>query len=130
MTDNPAEILLAAVQKMNLAVETIDQLLSVIDKLEIERNTWRFRSEKAEKERNQWEARAGEWEARWQEAAARAARLAAGTGGSHCPNCGSDNVLVYQGDAPTGVVAPDGGAEYRVENGLCCQSCGHVEDLT
>lgn len=41
-----------------------------------------------------------------------------------CPNCGSASISYVEEYAPTGVVAPDGGEEYRTDSGMRCWDCG------
>ncbi len=42
-----------------------------------------------------------------------------------CPYCGSSEISEYiLGSYPTGVVAPDGGREYRTEAEYDCRACG------
>jgi phage recombination protein Bet len=45
-----------------------------------------------------------------------------------CRCCGSRNITWLEHCGPTGVVAPDGGAEYRSEAGVYCLDCGAIED--
>jgi hypothetical protein len=45
-----------------------------------------------------------------------------------CPSCGSANVIAIESYGPTGVVAPDGGEEYRLQCGIKCNHCGAVEE--
>ena len=45
-----------------------------------------------------------------------------------CRCCGSPNVTWVEAYGPTGVIAPDGGAEYRYEAGVRCSDCGAIED--
>lgn len=45
-----------------------------------------------------------------------------------CAHCGSPHIQFVAGTYPTGVVAPDGGREYRDEQGWHCRDCGAVED--
>jgi hypothetical protein len=46
-----------------------------------------------------------------------------------CPVCGSENIVFVEWGGPTGVTAPDGGEEYRLQQGYRCCVCGAVEDL-
>jgi len=46
-----------------------------------------------------------------------------------CDTCGSTNLRYFEGEGPTGVVAPDGGAEWRSYEGFKCLDCGAVEEL-
>jgi hypothetical protein len=48
--------------------------------------------------------------------------------GECCPVCGSDEIVGWEFYGPTGVVAPDGGCEYRIERGIRCLSCGAIEE--
>ena len=45
-------------------------------------------------------------------------------------NCPKDGHLLewFSGDYPTGVVAPDGYAEQRNEEGFYCPHCGRIYD--
>jgi hypothetical protein len=45
-----------------------------------------------------------------------------------CPWCRSEDVIVLESDKRTGVVAPDGGPEYRLEWAYECLACGHFEE--
>jgi hypothetical protein len=45
-----------------------------------------------------------------------------------CRCCGSPNIIWVEFYGPTGVIAPDGGAEYRAEGGVRCRDCGAIED--
>ena len=45
-----------------------------------------------------------------------------------CPE-GHDTLESISGDYPTGVVAPDGGREYRYEEGYYCEKCRRVYDV-
>lgn len=44
-----------------------------------------------------------------------------------CLTCGSQELLFGGGDFATGVVAPDGGREYRYEEYIECRLCGARE---
>jgi hypothetical protein len=44
-----------------------------------------------------------------------------------CALCGSDHLIGIDWYGPTGVVAPDGGAEYRLQLGYKCLNCGAIE---
>lgn len=46
-----------------------------------------------------------------------------------CSVCGSPNLGLFQGDYPTGVVAPDGGQETRRQIYVYCHNCGSQEEL-
>lgn len=46
-----------------------------------------------------------------------------------CLVCGSSNLYYVEGTSPTGVVAPDGGLEYRDYYGYRCGNCGALEEL-
>jgi hypothetical protein len=46
-----------------------------------------------------------------------------------CAACGSWNIDAVEWHGPTGVVAPDGGEEYRLQLGYKCRECGAIEDL-
>jgi hypothetical protein len=46
-----------------------------------------------------------------------------------CPWCGSADITPIEWDGPTGVTAPDGGGERRLEEGYRCRACGGVEQL-
>ncbi len=41
-----------------------------------------------------------------------------------CTNCGSSKLITFEANSPTGVRAPDGGAESVWEEGVHCLSCG------
>ena len=129
MTESPLETLLAASIEINRAVKVIDDLMRLVDSLELDRNTWRFRCEQAEMERNQWQHLAEELEAKYRLVARRAVELAIQTGEARCPECASASVAMMHGMFPTGVVAPDGGQETWYECALNCQECGHVEEM-
>jgi len=45
-----------------------------------------------------------------------------------CLCCGSPHITWLEHSEPTGVVAPDGGAEYRTQAGVYCFDCGAIED--
>jgi hypothetical protein len=45
-----------------------------------------------------------------------------------CPICGSTNLEAFETYGPTGVVAPDGGREYRSQYGFKCSDCGAREE--
>jgi hypothetical protein len=45
-----------------------------------------------------------------------------------CPWCGSPNTTSIEWHGPTGVVAPDGGQEYRSQEEYRCRDCGGVEE--
>lgn len=45
-----------------------------------------------------------------------------------CPSCGSSHITVREGDFPTGVTAPDGGAEIRHQVFIHCRACGAKEE--
>jgi hypothetical protein len=47
----------------------------------------------------------------------------------YCPSCGSPNTRLETGEGPTGVVAPDGGAEWRSWVALHCLHCGAMEEI-
>jgi hypothetical protein len=48
-----------------------------------------------------------------------------------CPQCGSTRAVeIIQGDWPTGVTAPDGGSERRLEHFVRCLDCGYTEDVS
>ena len=46
-----------------------------------------------------------------------------------CPSCGSPDIVSVEWFGPTGVVAPDGGEEVRMQYGIRCRDCGAVEEL-
>jgi hypothetical protein len=46
-----------------------------------------------------------------------------------CQACGSLNIVPFEWHGPTGVVAPDGGCEYRTQVGYKCRNCGAIEEL-
>jgi hypothetical protein len=46
-----------------------------------------------------------------------------------CSLCGSGNITPIEWYGPTGVVAPDGGCEYRLQEGYKCRTCGAVEEV-
>ena len=41
-----------------------------------------------------------------------------------CTKCGSSNLTTFEANSPTGVQAPDGGAESVWEEGVHCFACG------
>ena len=127
--DNALTMLLDASREINRAIKVMDKLMRLVDSLETDRNTWRFRCEETEKERNQWEEEAGNWQAKYRIVARRAVELAIQTGEARCPECASASVAMMHGMFPTGVTAPDGGAETWYECALNCQECGHVEEM-
>lgn len=45
-----------------------------------------------------------------------------------CLACESEHVETFEDYGATGVVAPDGGCEYRYETGVYCLECGARED--
>jgi hypothetical protein len=45
-----------------------------------------------------------------------------------CALCGSASVIEIECHGPTGVVSPDGAAEYWTQYGLKCFDCGAVEE--
>jgi hypothetical protein len=49
-------------------------------------------------------------------------------GAPRCLNCASTRIEGHEHYGPTGVYAPDGGAEYRYEIGVRCLDCGAIED--
>jgi hypothetical protein len=44
-----------------------------------------------------------------------------------CGSCGSPNVIAVEWHGPSGVVAPDGGEECRMQCGIKCLNCGQIE---
>lgn len=46
-----------------------------------------------------------------------------------CPWCGSPNITGIDWYGPSGVTSPDGGAEYRGQEGFRCRDCGGIETL-
>ena len=46
---------------------------------------------------------------------------------SGCVNCGSSHIEPFESYGPTGVRAPDGGAEYSSDAGIHCLDCGANE---
>jgi hypothetical protein len=46
---------------------------------------------------------------------------------SGCVNCGSSHIEPFESYGPTGVRAPDGGAEYSSDEGIHCRDCGANE---
>lgn len=46
-----------------------------------------------------------------------------------CSVCDSSRLVGIEGYGPTGVVAPDGGWEYRGWQGYRCLNCGVVEEV-
>ncbi len=46
-----------------------------------------------------------------------------------CSVCNSDALVGIEDYGPTGVVAPDGGLEYRGWQGYRCLKCGTVEEV-
>ena len=46
-----------------------------------------------------------------------------------CSVCDSPRLIVIEGDYATGVVAPDGGAEWRGYVGVQCLDCGAIEEI-
>jgi hypothetical protein len=49
--------------------------------------------------------------------------------GPSCPACGSRNVIAVESHGPSGVVAPDGGEEFRSQEGYKCRDCGAIEEV-
>ena len=45
-----------------------------------------------------------------------------------CAYCGSSKIEWFESNGPTGVYAPDGGAESRLEEGVQCVDCGAVAE--
>lgn len=46
---------------------------------------------------------------------------------ANCRACGSADIEQVESYGPTGVIAPDGGKEYRLERGTKCRACGVIE---
>jgi hypothetical protein len=46
-----------------------------------------------------------------------------------CYRCDSDDLQYIEEECPTGVVAPDGGQEWRLWTGYRCRQCGAREEL-
>ena len=110
-------------------IDNMHRLVHQIALLNAELDNWKARADEMERDRNRWQARAGEMEDKYRAAARRAAKLGLQTGEARCPNCGSSALVLLSGSFPTGVFAPDGGAEQWYECALDCQECGHREEL-
>ena len=80
-------------------IQMVNQVLDYADRLEIERNFWRFRAEEMEK---------GLRDARRQNA-----ELGAKTGEHRCPECGSKAIALVRNED---------------QMWLDCQECGHREE--
>jgi hypothetical protein len=48
--------------------------------------------------------------------------------GPVCPSCGSANVIAVQWHGGSGVVAPDGNEECRMQCGMKCLNCAAIEE--
>jgi predicted RNA-binding Zn-ribbon protein involved in translation (DUF1610 family) len=103
-----AGVQLEAVSKMMDSLEAqqrefivaINKVLDYADKLELERNAWRFRAEELERE--------------LRDARRKNAELAVQTNEARCPECGDHSIaLVRHEDGMT----------------LDCQECGHKEEI-
>lgn len=46
-----------------------------------------------------------------------------------CPQCGGENTDIIEGYFPTGVVAPDGTEERRMQRAIVCLDCGEREEF-
>jgi DNA-directed RNA polymerase subunit RPC12/RpoP len=100
-------------------------LLDLVGKLEIERNTWKFRAEEMEHERSLWESKTEDAFAQLRGARRLNAELGIKTGEARCPECGSANVALIHGYFPSG----EGEAVTPYEAALDCQECGHREEM-
>lgn len=107
----------------------LHHLLDLVGKLEIERNTWKFRAEEMECERNVWEGKAEDLGCKLHAARQLNAKLGVETGEARCPECGSADIVLLHGAFPTGVTAPDGGKEVWYEAAWDCQECGHRVEM-
>lgn len=107
----------------------LHHLLDLVGKLEIERNTWQFRAEEMEKERDVYRDKAEDLGARLHAARQLNAKLGLETGQARCPECGSADLALLHGSFPTGVTAPDGGKEVWYEAAYDCQECGHRVEM-
>lgn len=47
---------------------------------------------------------------------------------NHCPKCNNGLMKFISGSFPTGVIAPDGGKEYRHDEMYQCDRCGFIEE--
>jgi hypothetical protein len=110
-------------------INYLHTLLDLVGKLEIEKNTWKFRAEEMEAERNVFEGKAEDLGSKLHQARRRNAELAVLTNQACCPECGGANIVLLHGAFPTGVVAPDGSKEVWYEAGWDCQECGHREEM-
>lgn len=107
----------------------LHHLLDLVGKLEVERNTWQFRTEEMEKERDVYRDKAEDLGARLHAARQLNAKLGLETGQARCPECGSADLALLHGSFPTGVTAPDGGKEVWYEAAYDCQECGHRVEM-
>ena len=48
---------------------------------------------------------------------------------SHCSVCDSERLVGFEDEYATGVVAPDGGQEWRRFIGVKCLDCGAIEEV-
>jgi DNA-directed RNA polymerase subunit RPC12/RpoP len=103
----------------------LHDLLDRVGKLEIEKNTWKFRAEELEHECSLWESKAEDAFAQLRGARRLNAELGIKTGEARCPECGSASVALIHGYFPTG----EGEAVTPYEAALDCQECGHKEEM-
>jgi hypothetical protein len=107
----------------------LHHLLDLVGKLEIEKNTWKFRAGEIERECNIWQSKAEDLGSKLHAARQLNAKLGIQTGEARCPECGSADIALLHGVYSTGVVAPDGGKEFWYEAAWDCQECGHKEEM-
>jgi hypothetical protein len=81
-------------------LKLVNQVIDYADKLELERNAWRFRAEELEKELRA--ARRDKAELAWR------------TGEARCPECGSGSIALVRNED---------------EIWLDCQECSHKEEV-
>jgi hypothetical protein len=125
-----ADGMLAALEEQQKElIGHLHQLLDLVGKLEVERNTWKFRAEEMEVERNIWHSKAEDALSELRSARRRNVELGILTGEARCPQCGANQLVLLHGNFPTGVTAPDGVSERWYECALECQECGHREEV-
>ena len=107
----------------------LHDLLDRVGKLEIEKNTWKFRAEEMELERDRYKDTAEDLGSTLHAARRETAKLAVRLGEARCPECGSADIALLHGSFPTGVTSPDGGQERWYEAAYDCQECGHREEM-
>jgi DNA-directed RNA polymerase subunit RPC12/RpoP len=103
--------------------------VDLVEKLETERNAWRFKAGELEGERNRLQGQYDALQAQYRRLAKRTAELAAQTGERHCPECGSSAIQVSAGDCPTGATAMDGADDTQLQYLVVCLECGHNEEV-